>query len=72
MKNITLSADEKDIEDARKEAAAQNTTLNNLFRGWLKQYVRRHQSVAELKNFLDQGPYFTSKRKFTREEMNKR
>ena len=35
MKNITLSADEGLIEEARRIAAAKNTTLNAEFRLWL-------------------------------------
>jgi hypothetical protein len=36
MKNITLSADESTIEQARKRAMAEHTTLNDLFRSWPK------------------------------------
>jgi len=35
MKNITLSADERLIAQARHEARARKTTLNQLFRAWL-------------------------------------
>ena len=72
MANITFSADEKQIKEARLQAASQNTTLNQLFRDWLKQQANRRQKVEDLKKFLDKGPYFTSKRKLTREEMNER
>ena len=40
MKNITLSADEKLIQTARERARAEHTTLNELFRNWLKDYVQ--------------------------------
>ena len=36
VKNITLSAEESLIEQARKSAADQNTTLNAAFREWLE------------------------------------
>jgi len=38
VKNITLSADENLIEQARKAAAERHTTLNAAFREWLEQY----------------------------------
>ncbi len=38
LKNITLSADEALIREARRQAALQNTSLNALFREWLEQY----------------------------------
>ena len=58
LKNITLSADEALIREARRQAALQNTTLNALFREWLEQYtgkdeaagkeaVRRYQELME-------------------------
>ncbi len=37
MKNITLSADGHLIEMAREEARARKTTLNALFREWLRE-----------------------------------
>lgn len=39
MKNITLSADEGLIEEARRIAAKRRTTLNAEFRDWLADYV---------------------------------
>ena len=73
MKNITLSADEHLIEQARKTAQAQHKTLNAAFREWLEQFVDRSGSVAEYEELMRQlrkqvrssGPY-------TREEMNER
>ena len=41
MKNIILSADENLIEAARQRAAAEHTTLNQQFRIWLEDSVRR-------------------------------
>ena len=74
MKNITLSADERLIEEARRIAAARSTTLNAEFRQWLADYVGRKQraeraleTLRELSATIDTGG-----RKFTREEMNER
>jgi hypothetical protein len=39
MKNVTLSADESLIEQARLVARSQHKTLNAAFREWLEQYA---------------------------------
>ena len=41
VKNITLSADEALIEQARAVAKSERTTLNAAFREWLEQYAAR-------------------------------
>ena len=74
MKNITLSADENLIEAARQRAVAEHTTLNEQFRLWLEEYVRRKQqadAALETINVL-RGRISTGGRKFTRDEMNER
>lgn len=73
MKNITLSADEDLIEQARKTAESQNTTLNAAFREWLEDYAKRSGDVAAYHRVMERlrgrvvshGPY-------TRDEMNER
>ena len=74
MRNITLSADEGLIADARRRAAAENTTLNAKFRLWLEGYVgRERQAARALETMRElQGKISTGGRKFTREEMNER
>lgn len=76
MKNITLSADERLIEQARACARKKNTTLNEEFRRWLEEYTRAEReervrraraTIEELQKHIDTGG-----RKFTREEMNER
>jgi len=74
MRNITLSADEGLIEEARRIAATKSTSLNAEFRHWLANYVGRKRqaekamaTVRELQNI-----YRTGGRKFTRDEMNER
>lgn len=73
MKNITLSAEEKDIEAARARARSEHTTLNEQFRAWLATYARSQgrireyeEVVARLKGSVTVG------RKLTRDEMNER
>ena len=71
LKNITFSADEALIREARRQAALQNTTLNELFRQWLEQYVAQEDAGQDFLELLERlGPRFV--RKYTREEMNER
>lgn len=73
MKNITLSADEKLIEEARKQAAARGRTLNEEFREWLAaRALTPQQRAARYRELLKRTSYVRVGRKFTREEMNKR
>jgi hypothetical protein len=74
MKNITLSADEHLIEQARARAQRERTTLNEEFRRWLADYARSSAradlaigAVDELRLKLRTGG-----RKFSREELNER
>jgi hypothetical protein len=73
MKNITFSADERLIEEARQRALQEHTTLNEQFRLWLLEYSGRRARVERAMKTIDkiahkgrlQGP-------FTRDEMNER
>jgi hypothetical protein len=73
VKNITLSADERLIEEARKKDRAEHTTLNEKFRRWLEDYVDRERqadramrTIRELQGrVVTHGPY-------TRNGMNER
>ena len=70
VKNITLSADENLIEQARKAAADQNTTLNAAFREWLEQYSGRARWLQEYDAIMERTKYVKADRKYTREELN--
>lgn len=72
LKNITLSADEALIREARRQAAIENTSLNALFREWLAQYVARQEAVARYDDLMKRLSHINAGRKFTREEMNER
>jgi hypothetical protein len=72
MKNITLSADEHLIEQARRTAKAQNKTLNQLFREWLESYTRPESAVERYEALKKRLSYVGDGRKFTRAEMNER
>ncbi len=69
-----MSANENLIEAARRQAVVERTTLNQQFRLWLENYVRRDQQAAEAMRVIRelQGSLFTGGRKFTRDEMNER
>lgn len=77
MRNITLSADEKLIDSARKKSRENNSSLNAEFRKWLEQYTnsdadikRRVQNYRELMSDLSE--ISTGGIKFSRDEMNER
>lgn len=73
MKNITFSADEALIEEAREAARIDHTTLNEQFRLWLEDYARRRR-VQKFEAFMAEikGQYSSGGQKFTRDEMNER
>lgn len=72
MKNITLSVEESIIQQARRRAAAENTTINELFRTWLKRYVEQPLAAEQYEELMARLSYVDAGRKFTREEMNER
>ena len=72
MKNITLSADENLIEQARLTAKAQHKTLNAAFREWLEQFTRRSGNAQEFDSLMKRLQHVRSGRRFTRDEMNER
>ncbi|MPZ13589.1 MAG: hypothetical protein GEU73_04065 [Chloroflexi bacterium] len=74
MKNITLSADAKLIEDARERARQEHTTLNEQFRRWLADYVGRRERAERAMRTIEEvrKTVRTGGRKFTRDEMNER
>jgi hypothetical protein len=72
MKNITLSAHENLIEQARLVAQAQHKTLNVAFREWLEQYTNRAGNVQEFDSLMRRLEHVNAGRHFTRDEMNER
>jgi hypothetical protein len=72
VKNITLSADERLIEQAREAARARKTTLNQLFRDWLAELAERDEREERIAALMDRIGYAQAGGKFTREEMNER
>ncbi len=72
MKNITLSAEESLIEQARETARARKTTLNQLFRDWLAELASRREREANLATLMKRVNYADAGGKFSRDEMNER
>ena len=77
LKNITLTADEKLIETARKTAAERRTTLNAEFRKWLAQFAQSEAAASNQRKriealFAKTKGHSSGGRRFTREELNER
>jgi predicted transcriptional regulator len=72
MKNITLSADDDLIEQARQVAHSQRKSLNAVFREWLLQYTAQSGSAQEVDSLTRRLRHVRAGRRFSRDEMNER
>jgi hypothetical protein len=72
MKNVTLSADENLIEQARLVARSQHKTLNAAFREWLEQYAAQAGGGAAVDALMRRLRHVRSAGPYTRDEMNER
>lgn len=72
MKNITLSIEEAIIQQARRRAAVENTTVNELVRTWLERYVAQPSAAEQYLELMESLRHVEAGRKYTREEMNER
>lgn len=72
LKNITLSADESLIQQARRLANSENKSLNDLFREWLARYVAQPGAEEQYLTLMSQLTHVQSGQSFSREEMNER
>ena len=72
MKNVTLSADEHLIEQARLIARSQHKTLNAVFREWLTQFTGQAGSGKEFQSLMRRLRHVEAGRGFDRDEMNER
>jgi hypothetical protein len=72
MKNITLSADEDLIEQARLVARAQRKTLNAAFREWMAQFAGLAGNAQEAESLMKRLGHVQAGRQFFRDEMNER
>jgi hypothetical protein len=72
MKNVTLSADEDLIEQARQVARSQRRTLNVAFREWLLQFTAQAGNGQEVDALMRRLRHVKAGRRFSRDEMNER
>ena len=67
----TFNADRSCVKLAREEVESQNTTLAELFHGWLKRIAGRVRA-RKYRALMNELRYADAGRKFTRDEMNER
>ncbi len=73
VRNITLSASERDIEAARTRARVERTTLNEQFRLWLASYAQQGLATQRYDEVMAElGGWLTVGRRLNREERNER
>ncbi len=73
--NITLSVDERIVEQARKAAQAMGKSLNQAVRDYLEQLAGRAQIEAEIEAFRASAANSPGRRngwKFNRDELHER
>ena len=72
MKNITLSADEHLIEQARLLAKSRHEALNAMFREWLEQFIAHSGGSQEFEAMMQRLKHVKAGKHFGRDEMNER
>jgi hypothetical protein len=72
MKNITLSADEDLIEQARSIARGQHRTLNAAFREWLAQFTQSAGDAQGYDALMNHLRHVDAGGRFSRDELNER
>jgi len=72
MRKITFSADRADVELAQESAHRRNTTLDELFREWLREVAAGQERAREYRAMMERLRHVNAGRKFTRDEMNER
>jgi hypothetical protein len=72
VKNITLTAEENLIEQARLVAQARHTTLNAAFREWLEQYAAQSGAGAAVDALMRRLRHVRSSGPYSRDELNER
>ena len=60
------------IKRAREKAQCENTSLNRLFRSWMRKYVNRDNIDNEYDRLMENMADVNAGRKFSRDEMNAR
>jgi hypothetical protein len=68
--HVTLTVEEPLLLEARRKASAKHTTLNELFRGWLLEYVSDPHSGTSYQHLMNKLGYAVVGRRFSRDEFN--
>ena len=71
-RNITLSADERLIDQARTRARREKKSLNTVFREWLRRYAGSDVAADQYQGLMRRLKHVSAGRKFSREELNER
>jgi hypothetical protein len=72
LKNITLSAEERMIAQARQRAQRERKTLNAAFREWLAAYVGKGAAPNRYRELTRKLKHVSAGGKFSRAELNER
>ncbi len=72
METLTLTLEKSLLEDARKAAAARQTTLDAALREWLIEYTAGLERVRKYDELMARLSYVQSSGPYTRDEMNER
>ena len=72
LKNITLSAEDRLIAQARQRAQRERKTLNAAFREWLAAYVGKAVAAGRYRELSRKLRHVSAGRKFSRDELNER
>ncbi len=72
FRNITLSAEDRLILQARARAQSENKSLNIVFREWLYRYVLGKRETGAYKNIMKKLSHVRVGGKFSREDLNER
>ena len=72
QRNITLSADERLIDQARTRARREKNTLNAVFQEWLQRYGGSKAATGQYQGLMRRLKRVSFGRKFSREELNER
>jgi hypothetical protein len=72
LRNVTFSAEERLLEAARRKAALERRSLNEVFREWLGRYVEKDDVAERFDHLMNRLRYVRSGRRFTRAQMNER
>jgi hypothetical protein len=70
--DIIISAEEELVQKAQQKATAEHTTLDELIRTWLEQYVARSSLAHQYESLMSRLTHIRTDRHFSREELNER